>query len=319
MNRQQLRGILKGIIVATVTPFDDDYELDLGRMAEMTEWWIENGLVEDKAVIKVVSVMGELTSLADDEWPLVVRTVVQAARGRVPVISAIHAKDTKRSISDALKAQDLGAVGLQVSPPLENNPTQDDMLRYFEAISNAIDIGIMVYHTHWERFGRIELDTFKRMADFEQVVAIKWSVPQDVPYEAMEDLVPHFNIFDNSHQPGRCYRHGGHGFLDHSATGYPQHELKILDMLENGNYDEGQALWDSVAKPTLEFRAKILARSGGAARLKKAVMAAMGHPVGSMRPPSLPVSEEEMAELRTILSGLGWPVQETAQAAAVPA
>ena len=319
MNRQELRGILKGIIVATVTPFDDDYELDLGRMAEMTEWWIENGLVEGRAVIKVVSVMGELTSLADDEWPLVVRTVVQAAKGRVPVISAIHAKDTKRSISDALKAQDLGAVGLQVSPPLENNPTQDDMLRYFEAISNAIDIGIMVYHTHWERFGRIEMDTFKRMADFEQVVAIKWSVPQDVPYEAMEDLVPHFNIFDNSHQPGRCYRHGGHGFLDHSATGYPQHELKILDTLENGNYDEGQALWDAVAKPTLEFRAKILARSGGAARLKKAVMAAMGHPVGSMRPPSLPVSEEEMAELRTILSDLGWPVQETAQAAAVPA
>ena len=61
MDREELRRIMRGIIVATVTPFDEDYELDLGRMAENTQWWVDNGLVEGRAVIKVASVMGELT------------------------------------------------------------------------------------------------------------------------------------------------------------------------------------------------------------------------------------------------------------------
>ena len=314
MDRDELRRLIKGIVVVTVTPFDDDYELDLGRMAETTEFWIESGLVEGRAVIKVVSIMGELPSLADEEWPHVVRTVVRAAKGRVPVLSAVHGKDTKRTIDDALKAQDLGAVGLQVTPHLENLPTQDDILRYFEAISDAIDIGVMVYHAHWYQHGRIEIDTFKRMAEFEHVMAIKWNTPADVPYESMRELVPHFNILDNSNQPGRCFENGGHGFLDHLAPAYPQHELEILELLERGKYDEAQASWDAVSRPTNEFREKMYARSGGVARVKKAAMAIMGHPVGSMRPPSLPLDDEEMAELRSILIGVGWPVPETARA-----
>ena len=318
MDREELRRLMRGIILATVTPFDEDYELDLGRMAENTQWWVDNGLVEGRAVIKVASVMGELPSLTDDEWPLVVQTVVQAAKGRVPVMATVHGKDTKRSIYDALKAQELGAIGLQIVPHLENYPTQDDMLRYFEAISDAIDIGVMVYHTHWMPYGRIEMETFKGMAEFEHVMAIKWNTPQDVPYEAMRELVPHFNILDNSNQPGRCFRNGGQGFLDHLATANPSHELEILDLLESGKYDEGQAMWDSVCKPTVEFRAKIWKRSGGAARLKKGAMAIMGHPVGSMRPPSLPLNDEEMAELRSILTGLGWPVPETTQTGPAP-
>ena len=175
----------------------------------------------------------------------------------------------------------------------------------------------MVYHTHWMPNGRIEMDTFKRMADFEHVVAIKWNTPQDVPYESMQELVPHFNILDNSNQPGRCFENGGQGFLDHLATAYPQHELEILELLEGGRFEEGQAMWDSVCKPTLEFRAKLLVRSGGAARLKKAVTVIMGHPVGAMRPPSLPLTDEEMAELRALLIDLGWPVPGRTPAAVV--
>jgi dihydrodipicolinate synthase/N-acetylneuraminate lyase len=131
----------------------------------------------------------------------------------------------------------------------------------------------------------------------------------------MRELVPHFNIMDNSNQPGRCYKNGGHGFLDHLATAHPAHELKVLDLLENGRYDDGQALWDLVAEPTVEFDAKISKRSGGAARMKKGIMAIMGRPSGSMRPPSLPLDGQEVAELRSILVRVGLPVPETAQAA----
>ena len=84
MDRQELRRLIKGLIVVTCTPFDDGYELDLGRMAEITEFFVESGLVEGRAVLKVVSIMGELPSMTDEEWPHVVRATVRAANGRVP-------------------------------------------------------------------------------------------------------------------------------------------------------------------------------------------------------------------------------------------
>ena len=309
MRRDQLKDLLQGVIVATPTPFDDDFEVGYGRMAEMTEWWVENGLVEGKAVIKCVSVMGEVPQLTDEEWPRLLSTVVKSAKGRAPVMSGIHAKDTKRSIMDALKAQELGAAGLQVSPPLFNDPTQDDMLRYFEALSDAIDIGIMVYGNPWLPHGEIMPETFRRMAEFEQVVALKWSMPSSYAYEEMGGLTPFFNVFENNGKNlANCYRLGGKGFLDEQATAYPQHDLALLELVEAGKLDEAQALRDSVSLPLGEFHAKIGTRSGGAARVKKGVMAVMGHPVGSMRPPSLPLSDEEMGELGELLLGFGWPV-----------
>ena len=314
MKRQELREIIRGLIVVTVTPFDNDFKLDLDSMSRDTEYWIENGVVKGKAVLKVASVMGELTSMTEAEWPQVVKTAVDTANGRVPVISCVHGKDTLRTIEDAKRAQDLGAVGLQIVPPFENIPNQDDIVRYYEAISDAIEIGVMIYHAHWMPHSRIEIETFKRMAGLEHIVAIKWNSPADVPYESMQELVDDFNIFDNSNQPGRCYKNGGQGFLDHLAPAYPQHELEILDLFDAGNFDEGQALWDKVSLPTIEFLNNEFADSGGVARLKKAAMAIMGHPVGSMRPPSQPVNDEQMDKLRDVLIGAGWPVPEAALA-----
>jgi len=308
MRRDELKRLLRGVVVATPTPFDDDYEVDYGRMAEMTEWWVESGLVEGRAVIKCVSLMGEGPQLADEEWPHLVRTVVHAADGRVPVMGCIHAKDTKRSIADALRAQELGATGLQVSNPLFNDPNQDDMLRYFEALSDGIEIGIMIYNNPWYPHGEIMADTFMKMAEFEHVVAIKWCQPRSYEYGEMETLAPHFNILENGTNIAECFRLGGVGFLDEQATAYPQHELDILAFMEAGKFDEGQALWDSVTNPLRDVYVKMTERSGGQARLKKAVMEAMGMPIGSMRPPSLPHSEEELEELRGLMRGFGWPV-----------
>ena len=57
--------------------------------------------------------MGEGPQLGDDEWPALLRTVVQVSRGRVPVVGAIHSKDTVRSIWHAREAQELGAAALE--------------------------------------------------------------------------------------------------------------------------------------------------------------------------------------------------------------
>ena len=168
----------------------------------------------------------------------------------------------------------------------------------------------MVYNMPWMAYGGIYPETFQKMADFEHVVAIKWSTPEGYAYDEVRKLSRDFNILENGHNLAQCYKLGGCGFIDHQATAYPAYELRILELLESGQYDEGQALWDAMSDPLNELYAKIVARSGGQARMKKGVMAVMGLPVGAMRPPSLPLAEQEMAELRELLIGFGWPVSE---------
>ena len=308
MNREELKKLIVGPIATVPTPFDDDFELDYGKMAALTEYWVDSGLVAGTAVIKVAAAMGEGPMLSDSEWPPLLRTAVQAANGKAAVVCGIHYKDTKRTIDDAKRAQDLGAIGLQISPPIFNDPTQDNVLRYYEAVSDAIDIGILVYNTYWLPGGNILPETFHKMKGFEQVAAIKWGVPEDQDYDDMADLADTFTIIDNSSQPARCHKQGGRGYINLTAEVYPPHDLEIWRLLEIGQYDAAKELFDRVNDPLTELYVKFYKSSGGQGNLKKGMMAVMGHPVGPPRPPSLPLNDEELAELRDLMISFGWPV-----------
>ena len=316
MDRQELQKLIVGAICPLPTPFDDDFRVDNGRMYELCSYLIDQGLATGNSMLKVASAVGEGSSLGDDEWPSLLRTVVRAADGKCPVMHSIHHKDTFRSIEDAKKAADLGAVGLQVSPPLFSDPNQDDMLRYFEALSDAIEIGVMIYNQPWYSrdwagsvysLGNIEPDTFVGMADFEHIVAVKWSVPEGTPYEEMSKFAGTFNVIDNNTDPILCHKLGGRGYIGFDPV-FPKRELKIWELLESGQYDEAQRLKDSTRTPEFrEFAARVMKKSGGISRVGKGIWEVVGWPMGSMRPPSLPLTPAELDELRELLKGLPAP------------
>lgn len=308
MERGEIRRQMTGVVATVPTPFDDDYRVDHGLMAAATERWIEGGLVEGKAVLKVAAAMGEGPQLREEEWRALLRTVVQAARGRVPIMGAVHYKDTVRTIEDINIAADAGVMGCQVSPPIFNQPTEDDMLRYFGDVSENIDIGVLVYNTHWLPHGAISPRTFAKMTDFENVVAIKWNPPAGTRYEDIFKLADTFNIMDNSDRPVDCHRLGGRGFLTDGVDAYPAFYLGIWDLMEQGRYQEAQAKWDSVIPDLRAFYRDVTQVSGGEARVAKALSELMGVRVGPPRPPSLPLSPKEMTKLRSLMIEWGWPL-----------
>jgi 4-hydroxy-tetrahydrodipicolinate synthase len=313
MKRDELRKIIVGPMATVATPLDSEYKVDYGKMHDLTNWWIDSGLKTGNSVIKVAAAMGEGPQLRDTEWPHLLRTTVQASKGRVPIMCGIHYKDTIRAIEDIKLASDLGAVAVQLSAPIHNGPTEDDNLRFYEDVSKAIDIGILIYNTHAMAGGAISVDGFRKMVDFENVVAIKWSPPpaeRPIPgkYEEIFELNDTFNIIDNCFGPVKCFKLGGHGYINHTVDIYPQHDIKLLDLLRNEKYEEAEQLWDSVEGPIGIFSAKVGGRSGGQARVKKGMMEVMGNSCGVSRPPSEPLLQSEIDELREILRSFGWPV-----------
>ena len=316
MDRDELKNLIRGIPATIPTAFDADYNLDLAKMTDLTRWWVENGLGTDTAPLKVAAAMGEGPDLSDDEWPHLLRTVVNAAGGDAVVMCALKPKNTLHTIEDAKRAQDLGAIGLQIDLPFFHHPNQDDLVRFYTDISDAVDIGIMIYNTFWFGFPDMSMqaDTMLRLTDAEHVVAIKWNVPEGQDFDDMRKFSQIFNVIDNSGQTVRCHKNGGRGFISSMAAVYPPHALKIWDLLEEHRYDEAQAEIDLPKQAMAGWSSKHGSRSGGYWQVK-AMMAAMGRPVGPARPPTLSATNDMVLELRDTFAKIGWPVPEGAAVA----
>lgn len=311
MNREEIKKLIVGPIATVPTPFDEDLEIDHGQMTELTKWWVSNGLIKGKSVIKIAAAMGEGPMLQDEEWHALLRTAVQAADDKAAIVCGLGYKDTKRVIEDGKRAQDLGAVGIQVVPPIFNLPKQDEILQFFSDLSDAVDIGIMVYVTKGMHCP-IYMDTYRKMVDLEQIVAIKWGGVVG-EYEDIFELADTFNIIDNGHGPVLCHKLGGKGYINHTVDIYPPHDLRVWELCKTKRYEEAQTLVDKINGPLDKIYELVGARTGGQAVVKKGLSAVMGRPCGISRPPSGAMNEEELALLRKVLIGFGWPVPDSGE------
>ena len=311
MDRDELKRRIRGTPVTLPTPFDKDLKVDYGRLTDMTHWWVEQGLGTDDAPLKTSAAMGEGPDLSDDEWPHILRTVVNAAGPGKTVICGLKPKNTLHTIDDGRRAQDLGAVGLQIDLPFFHHAQQDDNVRHFSAISDGIDIGIMIYNTHWfcsnPAQEYMKAESMLRLKDSEHVVTIKWSVPDGEDYDQMTQFSDTFNVIDNSGRTTavRCFKNGGVGYISALIAAYPQHDQEVFQLLVQGRYDEAQAEIDRVSKALGPWMDKTGAVSGGY-RQGKGMLAALGRPIGDPRPPTLPCTDEEIDEVRGVMEGLGW-------------
>jgi 4-hydroxy-tetrahydrodipicolinate synthase len=324
MNRSELMAITRGPFATLPTAFDADFRLDLPTMARMTEWWIGQGLTSGHAVLKVAAAMGEGPDLTDDEWPALLEAVARAAAGRATIFCALKTKATLQTIEDAKRAADLGAVGLQIDLPIFHHPTQDDMVRYFTDISEAIGIGVLVYNTWWFADGSfgdrwMRPETVRRLAETtEHVVGIKWSAPPGEDFEAMAGFADVISVIDNSGDYVRAAQLGGAGFIGEPIVTVPAIDLELWELLQAKRWADAQALMERIHLPFWEFVGRTKLRSGGY-RVAKGTLKLLGMPMGDPRPPTLPLQPDEMAELRELLVGFGWLSPQPGRPVVVPA
>lgn len=313
MNKSQCKQYIHGAIATIPTAFDAKFNIDFGRMSELTKWWVSQGLGTSYFPLKVAAAMGEGPFMSPDEWPILLQTVVNAAGPEANILCALQIRDTLHTIEDAKKAQDLGAKGLQISLPFMAHPTQDDCYRFFSDISEKIDIGIMIYNTYWFGCEPISVQTMQKLSkNTEHVVAIKWAVPEDSnpsfpAYDDMSEFSADINVIDNSSQPARCHKLGGKGFISSLICAYPEAIIKCWNLLEAKKYSEFQAIWDNVEAPIREWRNKNSELSG-AYRGVKGVMDAIGKYVGPSRPPTLGLNPLELSELQALVKKHGFPI-----------
>ena len=161
--------IFTGAGVAIITPMNDDGSINYEGFAENIEYQINNGT---DAII-VCGTTGEASTMTDEEHIECIRFTVEKTKGRVPVIAGTGSNDTKYAVELSKIAQEKGADGLLLVTPYYNRASQKGLIAHFGAISKAVDIPIILYYIPGRTGVSIEIDTYKRLAEFKNIVAVK--------------------------------------------------------------------------------------------------------------------------------------------------
>ncbi len=161
---------LHGTGVALVTPFKEDFSVDVVALTKIVEFNIAGGV----DYLVVLGTTGESATLTKMEKQVVIDTVVSTNAGRLPLVLGIGDNNTAAVVNELQywNLDDFDAI-LSVSP-YYNKPTQEGIYQHFKAIALASPKPILLYNVPSRTGSNMLPDTVLRLAnDFENIVAIK--------------------------------------------------------------------------------------------------------------------------------------------------
>ena len=180
---------LAGCYTALITPFRDG-RIDEPALRSLVERQIAGGV----SGLVPCGTTGEAPALSAMEWDRVVSLVIEVAGGRVPVLAGTGSNDTAAAIERTQRAATLGANGALIVTPYYNRPTQEGLYRHFAAITEAVDLPIVLYNVPGRTGVNLLPETAVRLADIAGIVGIKeasGSLDQasQIVHEASSDFV----------------------------------------------------------------------------------------------------------------------------------
>ena len=161
--------MIKGSIVAIVTPMFEDGSLDKDSLRKLIDWHVAEGT--DGIVI--VGTTGESATVSPEEHCELIKLTVDHVAGRIPVIAGSGGNSTAEAIALTRHAKEVGAdASLQVVP-YYNRPTQEGMYRHFKAIAEAVDLPVILYNVPGRTVADMSNDTIARLAPIDNIVGVK--------------------------------------------------------------------------------------------------------------------------------------------------
>ncbi len=165
---------IQGAIVAIVTPFVDG-KVDEQGLKDLVEFHIENGTHG----IVPCGTTGESATLNFDEHKRVIELTVKTVNGRVPVIAGTGANNTAEAIELTESAKDSGADAVLSVVPYYNKPSQEGLFQHFKAITEAVDIPVILYNVPSRTVTNMLPATVARCAtELKNIIGIKEALSQ---------------------------------------------------------------------------------------------------------------------------------------------
>lgn len=231
--------MIRGSITALVTPFKGGV-VDETAFQDFIEWQIESGTHG----LVPCGTTGESATLSDMEHKRVIELCVEAANGRVPVIAGAGSNETSVSIEYTNKAKSVGADAVLVVTPYYNRPSQEGIFQHFKAISDSVDIPIIVYNIPARSVVDITNDTMGRLATLDNVVGCKDATGEISRVAAIYERCGKDFIQLSGDDPSSLGHtaHGGKGCISVGSNVAPKAYAQFHELMWNNKFDEAMVL-----------------------------------------------------------------------------
>ncbi|MBK9115122.1 MAG: 4-hydroxy-tetrahydrodipicolinate synthase [Betaproteobacteria bacterium] len=161
--------MLTGSLVAIVTPMQEGGALDLPALRRLIDFHVANGT----SGIVIVGTTGESPTVDFDEHCLLIKTAVDHAAGRIPVMAGTGANSTAEAVELAAYAAKVGANSHLSVVPYYNKPTQEGLYRHFRTIAEKVALPMVLYNVPGRTVADLATETTLRLAQVPGIVGIK--------------------------------------------------------------------------------------------------------------------------------------------------
>jgi 4-hydroxy-tetrahydrodipicolinate synthase len=270
----------EGSYAVCITPFSEDgSDVNYAGLRHFINWQIASG---SPGLIFLGST-GEFLSVSEEERIGITETAVKTAAGRIPILMGTAAEDTREAVRLSRQAEGLGVDGLMIIPPFYSSPTDDELFHHYKTISDAVSIPIMVYNNPATANVDLLPPLLARLAEIENVRYVKEST-MDVTRVRDITLLSggRLTVFGGI-MGFESFLEGAKGWVSVASNVMPRETADIYNLVKAGDI---RGAWDLYMRilPIIRFVAGIWYVGG-----TKALLNAMGLPVGNPRPPRLPV------------------------------
>jgi 4-hydroxy-tetrahydrodipicolinate synthase len=212
--------MIKGSIVAIVSPMRDDGALDFEAYRRLIEWHVAEGT----NAIVAVGTTGESPTVDPDEHGELIRVAVEAVKGHIPVIAGTGGNSTREAIELTRHAKSVGAAATLQVVPYYNKPTQEGLYRHFRQIAETVDLPVILYNVPGRTVADLANDTTLRLSDVPGIVGIK-DATGDLARasDLLKRLPAHFAVYSGNDDTALALMLlGGHGVISVTANIAPK-------------------------------------------------------------------------------------------------
>ncbi len=231
----------EGVFPALLTPFNENEEIDFDLFAK-------NLLAQAKAGVSGVIIggsLGEASTLTNEEKKQLFLKAKEVLPKDIPAVINIAEQATKVAVTLAREAEELGADGLMLLPPMRYAADSNETTEFFRSVASATSLSIMLYNNPFDYKIPITMAMFENLQDVSNIEAVK---------ESTRDIT---NITRMLNRFGKRYRIlcgvdtlalealllGADGWVAGLVDAFPQETVSIYKLVKSGEIEKALKIY----------------------------------------------------------------------------
>jgi len=324
MTAKEFKNRLKGIVPVQLCPYTKEGELDTEGIRENTRFVVDFAKDGDKDVVLITN--GSTTECyanSIEEQKKIIKTTVDTVAGRIPVVAGVSQPAAKLTIEMAKYAEEVGADCAMVILPYYHTPTREGMYKFYKAIAESVNIGIMVYNNPDVGGALIPPDLMLELSKIDNIVANKDNATTAMDYALKALMIdPRDMVLINGkaefhYVASAAFGYRYKGFVSSVANFAPSLSYELHEAVENHDLERAYEVLKKFL-PMALFLQKVNRERGNVSiipecqrtntmylAVQKTALEFVGLHGGPVRLPMVDINDEEKQELKEVLQQMG--------------